>query len=61
MRVTELGVQVQSEVVVERKLFVSQLDVLILTLSDNSTSVDGLNNGINAVLKVFNKHGFTLL
>ena len=60
MRVGQLGVQVQVEVVVEGKLLVSHLDVSITSLFDNGTSIDGLEHGIDGVKQVLDQHGLAL-
>jgi hypothetical protein len=52
--VGKLGVEVKVELVGEGEFLVSHLDVLVLSLLDNSAGVHGLNNGVNAVLKVLN-------
>lgn len=57
VRALQLGVQVQGEVRVKPKLLVSHLNVLVLTTLDNGTSVDGLNDGVDVVLKVLNHDG----
>jgi hypothetical protein len=42
MGVGELGVQVQVEVSVEGKFFISHLEVTVSTLLDDRTSINGL-------------------
>lgn len=61
MGVAQLGVQVESEVLVKGKLLVTHTDVAVSTLLDDSTSVDGLDDGINGVVKVLNHDGVSLL
>jgi hypothetical protein len=61
MGIAQLGVEVKLEVVVERKLFISKLDVLVLALLYDGASVHRLNNSVNTVFKVLNEHGLTLL
>ena len=56
MRVRQLGVQEQVEFRVQGKFLVSHFDVLGLTLLDDGSGVNGLDNCVNRVLHVFNKH-----
>lgn len=61
MGVAQLGVKVELEVIVERKLLVSEFNVLVLALLNDSTSVYRLYNSINTILEILNKHGLALL
>jgi hypothetical protein len=61
MGIAQLGVEVKLEIVVERKLFISKLDILVLALLYDGASVNRLNNSVNTVFKVLNEHGLTLL
>jgi hypothetical protein len=61
MRVTQLGVQVEREIFMKGKLFVTHTDVLVPTFLDNSASIHRLNNSIDSVVKVLNHHGVSLL
>ena len=60
MGVRQLGVQVEVEVGVESELLVSHLDVTVTSLLNDSTSVNGLKDGINAVVQVLNQNGQSL-
>lgn len=61
MGVSKFGMEIECEALVETKLLVTHLDVSALTLLDNGTSVDWLNDGINVVLQVFNQHWLSAL
>jgi hypothetical protein len=61
MGIAQFGVEVKLEVVVERKLFITKLDVPVLALLYDGASVNRLNNSVNTVFKVLNEHGLTLL
>jgi len=60
MRVGQFCVHEEVEVWGQSKLLVTHLDVLGLTLLDNSPRVHRLNYSINTVLKVFNENWVTL-
>ena len=59
MRALQLSVQVQGELWVKGKFFVTHLDVLALTALDDGSGIDGLDNSVNGVLKVLNHDWFT--
>lgn len=61
MRVGQLGLHVKVELIGQVKLLITQLDVLVLTLLGNSTTVNGGNDGVNGVLQVLNHDGLALL
>jgi len=52
MRVSQLSVEVKVELFGKRKFLVSHLDVLVLTLFNDGTSVHGLNDSVNRVFEV---------
>ena len=56
MWVTKLGVEIELEVLVEVELSVTHLDVSALTLLDNGTSINWLNDSIDRVLQVLDEH-----
>lgn len=61
MRVGKFGVQEQVELWIKSQFLISHLDVLGLTLLDNSSGVDWLDNCINGVLHVLNQHWLSTL
>lgn len=61
MWVGELSVHDELELVMQGKISVSHLDVLVLTLLDNSSSINGLQDSINAVLQVLKENGLSRL
>jgi hypothetical protein len=61
MWVSKFGMEIELEALVETELLVAHLDVRTLTLLDDGTSVDWLNDGIDGVLQVFNQHWLSAL
>ena len=61
MWISKFSVEIEFEILVKVKLSIAHLDVSALTLLDNGTSVDWLNDGINVVLQVFNQHWLSAL
>lgn len=60
MRIRQFCVHVEFKHWVKSQFFVSHLDDVVLTSLDNCTGVDWLDNRINWVFKVLNKHWFTI-
>ena len=56
MRIREFRVHEQFEVVMECEFFVSESDVSALSLLDDGSAIHWLDDGINSVLHVLNKH-----
>jgi hypothetical protein len=50
MRVTQFGVQVESEVLVKGELLVTHTDVAVSSLLDHSARVNGLDDSVNSVV-----------
>jgi hypothetical protein len=61
MRTLEFGVHVEVELRAEGKLLISHLNVPVLTLLDNGSSIDGLDHSVDAVLEVLKKDRVTCL
>lgn len=45
----------------EGELLITHTDVSVSSFFDDSTSVNGLDDGVNSVVKVLNHHGVTFL
>jgi hypothetical protein len=61
MRVRKFCMQEEVEIWRKCKLFISHFNQLALTLLDNCSAVNWLNDGINVVLKILNKYWISLL
>jgi hypothetical protein len=61
MWVSKFGMEIEFEILMETELLVTHLDVSALTLLDDGTSVDWLNDGINVILQVFNQNWLSAL
>ena len=61
VRIRKLGVQEQLEFGVQRQLFITHLDVGVLSLFNNCAGINWLDDCVDGVFQVFNKHRFACL